>query len=711
MYQITTFLGYLLPMVCIIIGCQGLDKPASTQLQAPDAKKVDHTFREFDNTRIDPYHWLSDPENPEVISLLEAENAFLKQKMSHTTALQEELLEEIIGRIEKKYESLPTKRNGYWYYVRYEAENEYPFYCRKKGSLEAEEEILLNVEEMAKGHDVYRLFSYFVSPDNQMLAYLVDTAGDRRNTLYFKRLDTGEMLPDQIPNCSYSGAWADDNQTFFYTLNDKTVRSYRIMRHQLGSSNNQDVEVFIERDSTFSVGVRRSTDNKFVLIGSRSTTSAEYWFLPANQPKAPSLVIQPRKEGLEYSVDSYTGKAFHIYHNHEAQNFMLSSAPLATPGIANWETIIPHRKDIYLNDYTVKEKYLILQERSKALDQIKVIDRKTKESYYIDFGEEVYTANMYASTDEFTSDSIRYSYQSLTTPSSTFDYNLTSKSRKLLKENTVMGGFKKELYETKRLWVKARDGKEVPMSIVYRKDLFKKDGSNPCLIYSYGSYGASTMPYFRSEVVSLLDRGFVYALAHIRGGQEMGRAWYEDGKLLNKKNTFTDFIDCAQHLVNEGYTNEEKLFAMGASAGGMLMGAITNMRSDLFKGIIALVPWMDVISDMMNEDLPLVTLEYDEWGDPREKTYYDYMLSWSPYDNVEDADFPAILATGGLNDTQVPYFSPAKWVQKVRDHNQGTEPIIFQVEMGAGHGGKSGRFSRQEQTSLIYAFMIDLLKG
>lgn len=673
----------------------------------PAAKKAARAFEEFGATREDPYYWLNDPTDPEVIRHLEAENAYCEQQLEHTRALQDKLYEELVARIEQKYESLPVKRNGYWYYVRYEEGNEYPFYCRKKGGMDAPEEILLNVNEMAKGHKIYRLFQYFVSPDNQKLAFLVDTAGDLRNTLYFKDLATGELLPGQASNCSFSGAWANDSKHFFYSLNDKTVRSYRIMRHALGADPAQDEEVYIEPDSTFEAFVSRSWDGRYIFAGSGSTTSSEVWFLSADRPATALKVVQPRRKNLEYQVESYTGNEFHVYNNHQAQNFKISTAPVGTPGLGNWKDLVPHNPEALINGYTVREKYLVVQERSKALDQIRVINRQSGESYYVDFGEEVYTAGMYDPTDEFSSDSIRYNYQSLTTPQSAFGYNLSTRERKLLKQQKVGGGFDGALYETKRLWAAAQDGTQVPISIVYRKDQFRQDGGNPCLLYAYGSYGSSSMPYFRSDVISLLDRGFVYAIAHIRGGQEMGRQWYEDGKLMKKKNTFTDFIDCGQYLVDNQYTSTEGLFAMGGSAGGMLMGAVTNMRPDLFKGIIARVPWMDVISDMRNPDLPLTTLEYEEWGNPYEKEAYDYMLSWSPYDNVKPADYPAILATGGLNDSQVLYHNPAKWVQKIRESNTGTEPVLFKCNMGAGHAGESGRFASQKETAMIYAFMVD----
>ena len=696
-----------LALVVLLIGCKPNTSEDIGSSTAPAAKKVIHKFTEHDNVREDPYHWLSDKTDPAVIAHLEKENEHTQNMLAHTKDLQDELYEELTARIEQKYESLPTKRNGYWYYIRYEEGNESPFYCRKEGTLDAEEEILLNVNEMAKGHKIYRLFQYFVSPDNNKIAFLVDTSGDRRNTLYFKDLSSGQLLADQISNCSYGGAWANDNQHFFYTQNDKTVRSYEVKRHQLGQATSQDQQMYIEPDSTFSAGVQRSTDGRYIFMGSGSTTSSEFWFLPSDQPLAKPKVIQARKKGLEYQVNSYTETAFHIQHNHEAQNFKISSAPIDNPGMENWEDVVPHQENVLISNFTVKEKYIVVQQRSNALDQVLVINRSTGKRSFVDFGEEVYTANMYNPTDEFASDSIRYNYTSLTTPRSVVGYNLSTGAKKVLKQQKVGGGFDASKYETKRLWATAADGTEVPISIVYNRETFKQDGTQACLLYAYGSYGASSMPSFRSNVISLLDRGFSYAIAHIRGGQEMGRGWYDDGKLLKKKNTFTDFIDCAEYLVAEKYTFKEGLFAMGGSAGGMLMGAISNMRPDLFKGIIAYVPWMDVITDMTNPDLPLTTLEYEEWGDPNDKEFYDYMLSWSPYDNVQEADYPAILATGGVNDTQVPYFSPAKWVQKIRDNNTGEEPVLFKCNMGAGHAGASGRFERQKETALVYAFMVD----
>lgn len=691
----------------LLFACRQDSTKETPDLTAPEAKKKAETFAEHDQSRIDPYHWLSEKNDPEVINYLERENAYTEQMLAHTEELQQELYEELISRIEQNYESLPVKRNGYWYYVRYEEGQEYPLYCRKKSSLDQPEEIMLNVNKMAEGYEIYRLFQYFVSPDNQTIAYLVDTAGDRRNTLYFKNLSTGALLPDVVANCSYGGAWSADNQYFFYTLNDKTVRSYRVMRHNLGIDPAKDMEMYIEPDSTYSVGLTRSWDDRFILVNSGSTSSTEYWFIRADQPLDEFQLVQPRQKDLEYYVNSYTGQVFHILNNRNARNFKLSTAPVDASGVRNWKDLVPHQDGVLLNDYTVREKYLVIQQRSEALDRVEVIDRESGKSYFLDFGEDAYTARISDPTDEFSSDSIRYEYSSLSTPQSTFGYNLSTKQKKLLKQEKIGGGFEASNYESKRLWATARDGTEVPVSIVYRKEQFERNGDNPCLLYAYGSYGSSSMPSFRSNIISLLDRGFVFAIAHIRGGQEMGREWYEEGKLLKKKNTFYDFIDCARHLIQEDYTSSDGLFAMGGSAGGMLMGAVVNMEPDLFKGVVAYVPWMDVITDMMNPDLPLTTLEYEEWGDPNKKEYYDYMLSWSPYDNVKKAEYPAILATGGLNDTQVPYFSPAKWVQKIREHNTGTEPVLLKINMGAGHAGQSGRFQRQKETAMVYAFMLD----
>ncbi|HEV8079427.1 MAG TPA: prolyl oligopeptidase family serine peptidase, partial [Chitinophagaceae bacterium] len=527
--------------------------------------------------------------------------------------------------------------------------------------------------------------------------------------LYIKQLSTGKLMSEKISNTSGNYAWNNDNRSFYYVVNDKTVRAYKVMRHVLGSSPATDKEIFSEKDSTYSVGLSRTISSRYIFINSRSTNTSETSYLDANNPNASPVLIQSRIQGLEYAPDYFEGNVFHIYTNKNAKNFKLVNAPIDAPGMENWTDVIPASDKAYLENVEIVKNYIVAQTKENGLTQIKILDRKTNKWKQVNFGEEDYVAGMYMATDEYNADSIRYNFTSLATPGSEFMYNLKTGEKKLLKQQNVGKEFNASLYQTKRLWSTSGDGTKVPISVIYRKDKFKKDGSNPLLLYAYGSYGANSDPYFNSSVISLLDRGISFAIAHIRGGQEMGRDWYEQGRVLTKKNTFTDFIDAAQFLVNEKYTSKNKLFANGGSAGGMLMGAVTNMRPDLFKGIIAEVPWMDVISDSFDPTIPLVTLEYEQWGDPNKKEHYDYLLTWSPLDNVKPAKYPAILATGGLNDTQVPYFSPAKWVAKVRENNLGTNPVLFKVEMGAGHGGQSGRFERQKLTALKYAFILDQL--
>jgi oligopeptidase B len=641
-----------------------------------------------------------------VIRHLKAENEYYEAMTRHTDELEKTIFDEIVARMDQKYESLPVMDNGYWYYSRYEEGKQYPLFCRRKGDLAAPEQIMLDVPKMAEGKQIFQVYANEVSPDNNWTAYLVDTSGDRRATIYLKNLNTGELAREALENTS-SVVWANDNKTLYYTENDPTVRSYKVKMHVLGTDPSNDKELYTEKDSTFSTYLMKSRDKKYIFIMSYSTTTTEARYLDANNPGTEPVLIQARIRDVLYMPDSYEANVFHITTNKDARNFKLVTAPVASPGIAQWKDLVSVEDSALLQNSIVLQNYVVLEYRRKGLPEIKVINRKDNSSYLVDFGEEAFVANMYVATDSYHLDSIRYIYQSMTTPRTDYWYSLSGKDKKVLKQSKVGGGFSKEKYETKRLWARAGDGSMVPVSIVYSKEHFKKDGSMPLLLYSYGSYGASSDPYFSSGVFSIVDRGFIFAIAHIRGGQEMGRYWYEDGKLLKKKNTFTDFIDCAQFLVNEKYTSPDKLFAQGGSAGGMLMGAITNMRPDLFRGIVAEVPWMDVITDMYDPSLPLVTLEYDEWGDPRKKEYYDYMLSWSPYDNVKKANYPAIFATGGLNDTQVPYFSPAKWVQKVRANNTGNNPVLFKVNMGAGHSGESGRFEAQKLRSEIYAFMID----
>jgi oligopeptidase B len=693
--------------LCLVFAAIYLSAHAQESLKVPQTKKATKIFTEHGDTRTDDYYWLNDPKDTAVIPHLMQENAYTAAYMKPTEGLQKKIYDELVARIDQKYQSLATEKNNYWYYIRYEADSQYPLYCRKKAMLSSPEKVYLNANKLAKGHKIYLVRGTGISPDGKWLAYGIDTTGGRRSTLYLKNLATGFVLPETVNNTDGNYVWSNDNKTLYYTLNDPTVRSYKVMKHVAGTDPTKDQYIYTEKDSTFSVYISAPNNNRFVFITAYSKTSTEVRYIDMLHPDKAPVLMQPRMENVQYNADYYEGNSFLLTTNYKAKNFKVVSAPISHPGVNNWKDMIPNMPNALLANTVILKKYLVAEYKSKALTQIKVINRVTGKSYDVPFKESAYVASMSEATDNYLSDSIRYNYTSLTTPETDYRFNLARKQTKLLKQQKIGGGYQASLYQTERLWVKARDGVMVPVSIVYKKSLFKKDGSNPTLLYAYGSYGYSTDPYFNPSGISLLDRGFVFAIAHIRGGQEMGRYWYEDeGRLLHKKNTFTDFVDCAQYLVDNKYTASDKLFANGASAGGMLMGAVINLRPDLFKGVLAEVPWMDVVTDMFNTDLPLTTLEYEEWGDPNKKDYYDYMVSWSPYDNIKKAKYPAILATGGLNDTQVPYFSPAKWVAKVRENNLGSSPVLFKVNMGAGHGGDSGRFDRQKLTALKYAFML-----
>lgn len=681
----------------------------SAQLQAPATKKQPKIFNEHGGQRTDDYYWLSNSKDSNVINHLKAENSYTDAYLKPTEELQKKLYDELVSRIPGKDQSLPTKRNGYWYYTRFEEGKQYPYYARKKGTTTAAEEVILDVPKLAEGYQIYLVRGTAMAPDNDRYIFGIDTSGDRRSTLYIKQLSTGKLLPETIANTSGNYAWNNDNKSFYYVLNDHTVRAYKVMRHILGTDPSTDKEIFTEKDSTYSVYLSKAKNGRYIFIHTNSTNTNEAWYLDAANPLATAVVIQPRTAGLEYSPSYFEGEVFHIYTNKNAKNFKLVTTPITNPGVPNWKDVIPASAKAYLEDIEVLKDYIVAQTKENGLNQIKILNRKTGKWKPVEFGQEDYVASMYTATDDYALDSIRYYFTSLSTPAAEYMYNIKTGEKKLLKQQNVGKDFNAALYETKRIWSTSTDGVKVPVSVVYRKDKFKKDGSNPFYLYAYGSYGANSDPYFNSSVISLLDRGISFGIAHIRGGQEMGRDWFEDGRILKKKNTFTDFVDAAQNLVNEKYTSPDRLFANGVSAGGMLMGAVTNMRPDLFRGIIAEVPWMDVITDMYNTDLPLTTLEYDQWGDPNKKEHYDYMLSWSPLDNVKPAKYPAIFATGGLNDTQVPYFSPAKWVAKVRDNNTGSNPVLFKVNMGAGHGGESGRFARQKLTAQKFSFMLQQL--
>lgn len=685
------------------------------KMQAPTATKKPKELTIHSHTRIDDYFWLRERDNPEVIEYLKAENEYTDAMMAHTKTLQEKLFGEIIGRIKQTDMSVPYRYNQYSYYSRFEEGHEYPIYCRKKVLLPLEdgtenlgdEEIMLNVNEMAKGHNFYSLSPYGVSDNNRFLAFGLDTVGRRKYTLHFKDLETGELLKDAIPDVE-GFAWTADNKTVFYGKKDpETLRSFQIYRHQIGTPFEKDPLIYEEKDETFSCSVFRTKSRKYIFIASNSTLSDEYRFISADQPQSEFKIFLPREKEHEYAVDHFEDQ-FYILSNWQAKNFRLLQTPIDKTDKSSWKELIPHRDDVLLEGIEIFKDFLVLEERIQGLTNLRIKPWNTKQKeHYLDFGEAAYLA--YTSINpEFDTQILRYGYTSLTTPNSTYDYDMLTHTKTLLKQQEVVGGYNPDDYFTERLFATASDGVRVPISLVYKKGL-KKDGSNPLLLYGYGSYGASLDPYFSSVRLSLLNRGFVFAIAHIRGGEEMGRHWYEDGKMFKKKNTFTDFIACADFLIQEKFTNSTQLFAEGGSAGGLLMGAVVNLRPELFKGVIAAVPFVDVINTMLDETIPLTTSEYDEWGNPHIKEQYEYMLSYSPYDNVEKKNYPNLLVTTGLHDSQVQYWEPAKWVAKLRELKTDQNMLLLKTDMEAGHGGKTGRFKQYSDTAFEYAFLFNLI--
>jgi oligopeptidase B len=696
----------LLMLALMLFSFHSCEPSKKTPMPAPDVAQKPHELTKHDHTRIDNYYWLNERENPEVIAYLEAENAYTDTVLANTNQLQEELYEEMLGRIKQTDISVPFKLNGYYYYTRYEEGKEYPIYCRKKDNLDAEEEVMLNGNEMAEVYAYFQIGGWEISSDNNLLAFSVDTVSRRQYTIYVKNLTTGAIYPENIPNTSGNMAWGNDNETLFYSVKDETLRPYRVMRHKLDEAYESDMAVFTEDDPTFYAFVFKTKSKAYVMIGSVSTMSAEYSFVDANKPQNDFKLVQERQPDMLYSVDHYKND-FYIRTNLDAQNFRLMKTSVKKPSMENWKEVIAHRPDVLLEDFEIFADYLAVSERQKGLVNIRVMSWDKKKDYYLDFGEPAYTAYMSTNVD-FETKVLRYGYTSLTTPNSVYDYNMADKTRKLLKQQEVVGGYNPDDYQSERLYVTSHDGQQVPVSLVYKRGL-EKNGQNPVVLYGYGSYGASMDAYFSSTRLSLLDRGFVWAIAHIRGGEELGRQWYEDGKLLNKMNTFHDFIACGEYLIDQKYTDTEHLFALGGSAGGLLVGAVVNMRPDLWKGVIAAVPFVDVVTTMLDESIPLTTGEYDEWGNPNDKTFYEYMLSYSPYDNVEAKDYPAMLVTTGLHDSQVQYWEPAKWVAKLRDMKTDDNLLLLKTNMDFGHGGASGRFERLRETALEYAFMLNEL--
>ncbi|GAA4324357.1 oligopeptidase B [Christiangramia aestuarii] len=677
-------------------------------IKAPTAKKVAKELEKHGDVRIDNYFWMNQREDPEVIAYLEAENEYNEKMTSHTKEFQEKLFEEMKGRIKEDDESVPYKLNGYWYITRFEKGFDYPIYSRKKESLDAPEEIMFNVNDMAKDYEYYSLGGLNVSMNNKLVAFGTDTLSRRKYTIRIKNLETGEIYDEEIKNTTGGSTWANDNRTLYYTKKDpQTLRSYRIYKHILGTDPKEDQLVYEEEDETFNTYVYKSKSREYIIIGSHSTLTTEYRFLDADKPEGEFTVFQPRQRGLEYSISHFDDHFYVVTNKDKATNFKLMKTPVDNTGMENWVDVIPHRKDFLLEDIDIFKEYLVVSERTNGLNKIRIIRWDNNKEYYIPFDNETYTAYTSINPD-FDTDLLRYSYNSLTTPTSVVEYNMKTGDKKVLKEQEVLGGnFDKNNYVSERLWATADDGTKVPVSLVYRKGI-KKDETNPLLQYAYGSYGSTIDPYFSSVRLSLLDRGFIYAIAHIRGGEYLGREWYEDGKLFTKRNTFTDFIDVSHFLINENYTSSQHLYAMGGSAGGLLMGAVVNMAPNLYNGVIAAVPFVDVVTTMLDDSIPLTTGEYDEWGNPNNKDYYEYMKSYSPYDNVEAQDYPNMLVTTGLHDSQVQYWEPAKWVAKLRELKTDNNVLLLHTNMDTGHGGASGRFEALKEVAEEYSFLLDL---
>lgn len=699
---------FLLLLLSFCISLQGQinsnmkkqDKKASPPVAA---KRPIHLEKHGD-IRVDSYYWLKEREDPEVIKYLEDENTYMEQSLSHTKGLQDKLFGEITSRIPQIDMSVPYLKNGYYYYTRYESGKEYPIYARKIDTLDAREQVLINVNEYAQGYNYYNIKQIAVDPFNKYMAYSEDTLSRRIYTIKVMDMVTGKFTGDILHENSGNIVWFNDGKAFLYVVKDpETLREYKVYRHLVGDDSRNDKLLYEEKDETFGVGIFKSRSNAFIYIGSYSTLTSEFRYCDANDSDAEFKLFELRKRDHLYSVAD-DGRHFYIVSNDKAINFRLFKTDLDKTERSNWLEMIPHRKDVLIEDVECFNDFIVVEERMKGMIRHRLISGE--QDCYLDFDEDAYMTFL-VDNHEFNTRKLRYSYTSLTTPLSVFDYDLDTKEHILLKEQQVTGGYDKSLYTSERIEVIARDGTRVPVSLVYKKSL-KKKRNNPLLLYGYGSYGISIDPSFSSVRLSLLDRGFIYAIAHIRGGQELGRLWYEDGKLLKKNNTFSDFVDCGRYLVTRGYTSPEHLYAMGGSAGGLLMGAVINMSWDLFHGVIAAVPFVDVVTTMLDESIPLTTGEWDEWGNPNDKVYYDYIKSYSPYDNVGQHPYPSLLVTTGLHDSQVQYWEPAKWVAKLRDLKAGSEPVYLYTNMSTGHGGASGRFERYRETALEFAFLLDL---
>lgn len=703
--------SHFLVVLCLIFAtsCNQKDSKTLTEnITPPKAEKKPINLEKHGDIRVDDYAWMQERDHPEVIDYLERENDYNEKMTSHTKAFQKNLFEEMKGRIKEDDASVPYKNNGYWYYTRYETGKDYPIYCRKKDSMNTQEIVVFDNNKMAKGKAYFNQAGYSVSEDNNIAAYGIDEVSRRQYTLYFKNLITGEEFPEQIKNTTGRAVFANDNKTVYYTLKDpETLRSDKIFKHVLGTDPKNDELIFQEKDETFFSYIYKTKSKKYIVIGSSSTLTSEFRYTSADDGGSEFTIFQERTRGLEYSIAHYEDAFYILTNKDKATNFKLMKTSEENTAMDAWVDVIPHREDVLLEDVDIFKDFLVVSERTNGLNKIRISRWDGAADYYLPFDNETYTA--YPTTNiEFDTEILRYAYNAMSTPSSVIDFNMTTKSKTVLKEQEVLGGkFDKENYIMERIWATARDGVQVPVSLMYHKDT-KKNGKAPLLQYAYGSYGSTIDPYFSTSRLTLVDRGFIYAIAHVRGGEYLGRQWYEDGKLLKKKNTFTDFIDVSKHLIEQAYTSEAHLYAMGGSAGGLLMGAIVNMEPEIYHGVIAAVPFVDVVSTMLDDTIPLTTGEYDEWGNPNEKESYEYMKSYSPYDNVFAKAYPNILVTTGYHDSQVQYWEPAKWVAKLRENNIADTKILFHCNMDAGHGGASGRFEALKEVAEEYAFLLDL---
>jgi len=674
----------------------------------PSAKKIPKELKKFDSKRLDNYFWLKDRDDSEVIEYLEKENDYFKKMTSDTEDFQEIIYEEIKNKIKEDDQSVPYFLNGYWYLTKYQKNKNYPVYLRRKLDLNSKDQILFDCNLLAEGYEYFNLSNIKISPNNKFAAYSIDTLSRRLYTIRIKNLQTGEVLNDQIINTSGGFAWANDNKTLFYTNRDSdTLRNDKILRHEIGTKSKDDKIVFHEKDNTFYTSVSKSKSNKFIIISSHSTLTSEFQFLDANKPSDNFRLFSQRKRGLEYSINHYE-KFFYIITNIDnAKNYKLMKTPIGGTDYENWINVIDHRKDVLIEGIDIFKNYLVISERANGLNRINVRKWDDSESYYLDFKSE--TFSLYTTTNvDFDTNILRYGFNSLTQPPSIIDFNMSTKKKTIRKQQQVLDdNFKNKNYTSERIWSQSEDGTKIPISLVYKKGLIKNN-KNPLLLYGYGSYGNTIDPYFSISRLSLLDRGFVFAIAHVRGSEYMGREWYDEGKLLKKTNTFKDFISCTKHLISEGYTNTNQTYAYGGSAGGLLMGSVINMEPELYNGVIAAVPFVDVLTTMLDETIPLTTGEYDEWGNPNNEEFYNYILSYSPYDNVKKMKYPNLLVTTGLFDSQVQYWEPAKWVAKLRELKVGENLLLLKTNMDSGHGGASGRFDALKEVAREYVFLFSL---